>query len=134
MPYKFLEHTADVLVEASGANYERALEEAAHALFSIMAERVKEERELPVEARAASLDDLVVFTLSEILGNTEIEEMLPARFKILELKKEGAEFIIRGIVFGGSGKQSTVVKAITFHELRVEQTENETKIRVLFDV
>jgi SHS2 domain-containing protein len=136
--YRFLEHTADVLFEAYGKNFEGALENAAEAMFRVMCDtsKLKEEKSFSVEEHADSLENLTVFTLSAILSGTEIEEVLPKRFKVGRFSQKNGVFSIEGQVYGGrwaSGKVKTSIKAVTHHLIKVEGNGTFT-IRVLLDI
>ena len=138
MKYRFLEHTADVLFESYGNSFEEALENAAEAMFSVMCDtgKLKEERSFVVEEEADSLENLTVFTLSAILSQSEIDEVLPKRFRVEKFSKSGGVFSISGKVHGGkweSGKVKTDIKAVTHHLIKVEGDKKFT-IRVLLDI
>jgi len=136
--YRFLEHTADVLFEAYGSTFEAALENAAEAMFGVMShtDKLKEERSFKVAEHADSLENLVVFTLSEILSESEIQKVLPKRFKVESIAQKDGEFVLNGEVFGGEweGKKvKTEIKAVTHHLLKVEKNDR-VSIRVLLDI
>lgn len=138
MKYRFLEHTADVLFEAYGKNFEEALQNAAEAMFSVMCDtkKLKEEKSFRVEEHADSLENLTVFTLSTILSESEINEVLPKRFEVESFAQKDGVFSIRGKVHGGrweSGKVKTGIKAVTHHLIKVERNGKFT-IRVLLDI
>ncbi|MEM0475655.1 MAG: archease [Candidatus Norongarragalinales archaeon] len=140
--YKFLEHKADVLFEARGASFERALEAAAQALFDTMAKtsKLKETKKVKIKQSAQSLEELVVFTLGALLSESDANELFFKRFNVNKFKAERGGFKIEGVAVGEkekSGCGGTVVKAVTFHELRVIKPtgkDKEWKIRVLLDV
>ena len=136
--YRFLEHTADVLFEAYGDSFEEALENAAEAMFSVMSRTGKTEGEksFRVEEEADSLENLAVFTLSTILSECEIRQVLPRRFKVEKLAESADGFRIAGRVFGGewdSKKIKTNIKAVTHHLLKI-QRNGKVAIRVLLDI
>lgn len=131
---EFLEHTADILFRAKGKTFEQALETAALAMFQTIARDVKKQRTIEFEEKASTLEELVCFTLSRALTESEIDEMFFAEMKVKNFVKEGGEFKISVSCFGGEGKQNLVVKAVTFHQMKIERKENETTIQVLLDV
>ncbi|MCX6776426.1 MAG: archease [Candidatus Micrarchaeota archaeon] len=136
--YRFLEHTADVLFEAYGKNFREALENAAEAMFSVMCEigKLKEEKSFVIEEEADSLENLTVFTLSAILSESEIEEVLPKRFKVEKFAQRNGIFRIGGRVYGSrweNGKVKTCIKAVTHHLTKVERNGKFT-VRVLLDI
>ncbi len=138
MKYRFLEHTADILFEAYGKSFEDALENAAEAMFSIMCDvkKLREERNFRVEEKADSLENLAVFTLSAILSQSEINEVLPKRFKVERFIQKDGVFSVMGNVYGGrwDGRRvKTDIKAVTHHLIKVEGNGKFT-IRVLLDI
>lgn len=94
--HKFLEHTADVKAEAWGRNYAEALEEAALALMETMADIRKIKRggkKIKIKEKAPNLDEAVVFSLSDILSEAEINDLFFYECKVKRFEKVG----------GGSG-------------------------------
>lgn len=137
--YKFLEHTADVLFEASGGSFEEALEAAADALFETICDvnQVGEKKRIDVSEKAGNLEDLVAFTLSDLLSEMEAEELFLKKFKVENFGKREGGFFIEGKAYGAEmnpevGK--TVVKGVTHGMLKVEGKKGKWKIRVLLDI
>jgi len=136
---RFLEHKADELFEASGASFEEALENAAHAMFGVIAEteKIKPKAKIVVEARAESLEELAVFCLSELLSQSEAKGLFLKEFKVADFEKENSSFRVRGVASGDRMKPElgkTHVKAVTHHEARVKQLKNKWVVRILLDV
>ena len=129
MSYKFLPHTSDLIVEAKGATFEKALEAAAEAMLTQMGAEhatAKETRQLQVQQE--NRDDLVVAVLTAIIAECESEHFTPKKAKI--------EKIAGGvkITLTGEYKQpENIIKAVTYHELKVEQKDGWC-ITVLLDI
>jgi SHS2 domain-containing protein len=140
--YVLLEHKADVLFEARGKTFPEALEEAAQALFDTMAKtkRLKEAKKVVVKQEAPSLEELVVFTLGALLTESDANELFFKRFKATKFEKTKEGFELEGVAGGEPEKPGfggTVVKAVTFGELRVAKPDarnEDWRIRVLLDV
>jgi len=142
--YKLLEHKADVLFEAAGASFERALEAAAQALFDTIAKtsKLKAAKKIKISQSAPSLEELVVFTLGSLLTESDANEVFFKEFKVTRFKEKNGRFVVEGEASGENEKPEfggTVVKAVTFHELRVAKPDakkgsREWRIRVLLDV
>jgi SHS2 domain-containing protein len=143
--YVLLEHKADVLFEASGATFESALEAAAQALFDTIAKtsKIKPVKKVKTSQTASSLEELVVFTLGALLSESDANEVFFKRFKVTKFEKRGdgaSEFFVEGEASGENERQElggTIVKAVTFGELKVTKPNAENKkwrIRVLLDV
>lgn len=135
MPIKFLEHKADVLFEARAESFERVVEEAARALFETIADTSKltEKVEVRVSAKADALDELLVFTLSELLSEADARELFFNSFTVDSFDGRELKGTARGCPrFPEAGR--TDVKAVTLHECSVEEKGGEWKARVLLDV
>lgn len=136
--YVLLEHKADALFEARGKSFEEAFENAAQAMFDTIADtkKLREEKTFKVEEKtAASLEQLVVFVLSDLLSESEARELMLKKIKVTEFSEE--KKLLKAIAFGTDAKHEfgkTVVKAVTFHELSVKKEDGEWKIRILLDV
>lgn len=150
-----MEHPADVGFRARGATLEQCFEAAADALneFGWQVEAVKEKEEIEVRARAGTLEDLMFSWLSEILYLNDGEQWLFRRFEIREVvEKElpaepqrdaeedsepGWELVAtaRGEKFDETRHAArTCVKAITYHQLSVQQKGNVWEATVYIDV
>jgi len=134
MPYKYIEHTADVMIEATGKTFEQALEAAALGMFELVAEDVKEETWFEIEEKSDNLEDLVVFVLSRLNSEAEIREMELSHMKVEEFLRDEKGFFLKAKVFAGHGKMKNIVKAATHHELSVKEEKDKVTIRVLLDV
>ena len=129
MAFRILEHTADVGIVAEGPTFEKALEETARGMFSLMGKsRPRESIEISMERERK--DDLVVFILSEILARCESDNFLPCRMKVLEYR--GGKMRVQ--VLGEYKTLKNIIKAVTFHMLEVKDEKNTWTIQVLFDI
>ena len=134
MPYKYLEHKADLLIEASGKDFLEALEWAAKGMADAIA-KVGEKDPFEIEREAGSLEDLVVETLAGLLSESEVLEIPFSKFKVKRFEKRGGRFKLTGVAYGekDAPKKGTV-KAVTYHELMVKEEKGKATIRVLLDV
>lgn len=137
--HKFLEHTADILIEASGNDYAEALEEAAKALMETVADIEKIEKQnviIKIIEKAPNIEELIVFSLSSILSEAEINEIFFYDCKVERLEKIGDVWVVEMILKGSNDlkKAKTIVKAVTFCQINVEKDEKMVKINVVFDI
>jgi len=138
--YKFIEHMSDVIIEAQGKTFSEAFENIADGMFTQMGsdEITNDPGSFSVSQKANTLDELVVNALSEILAECEIERVIPKKVNVLAFDE--IEKSISLEVLGGSGIPRNIIKAVTFHELKVEKKlgkggkTDEWTIRVLFDI
>lgn len=136
VPFEILDHTADVGVWAYGRTLAEAFQNAALAMFSIMADlgTVGEGEERRVEVTADDHEGLLVAWLSELLYLSDTQEMLFRRFLIEEM--DGG---LRGRAWGEAIDRDrhtlgTAVKAITRHLLTIQQDGDGYRLRLIFDI
>lgn len=131
MTYRFIEHTSDIIIEAEGKSFENALEELGKGMITQMGSkkaRKKDRMEFTV-ARRERKEDEVVAVLTEIIAVCESEPFMPAEVRI---KGSRSGFLV---VLEGEKKQpENIIKAVTYHDLKVEQMKDRWLITVLFDI
>ncbi|HSJ27172.1 MAG TPA: archease, partial [Acidimicrobiia bacterium] len=84
MTYRLLSHTADTGVEATAPGLDTLLAELAAGMFASMASPNpgSTARWIATRVESATVDDLVVDVLSELLGRAEVEDLLLCEFEI----------------------------------------------------
>jgi SHS2 domain-containing protein len=130
--YRFLEHTADIMLEAYGKDYLEALGSAANGMFSVLGS-AKPIEKFTVHESARTLDELVVHVLSNILSECDSREMVPAKTKVLQFCSDPPKITLE--VWGEKKRPRDAIKAVTFHELAaIKESDGSYTLRVLFDV
>jgi SHS2 domain-containing protein len=136
-PYRYIEHTADVAILATGATVEEMFAAAGEALAGFLCELegVKERDERSVDASAPDLDALLVDWLSEINYMFEVERFAFRRFEV----REAGGGSVRAVGFGEplDPSRHTVgeqVKAVTYHGLKIEQGPPGYSAQVVMDI
>jgi len=135
--FEIIEHTADKGIRAYGDTPQQALENAAFAMFSLMAdlERYHPEREVELVVEAQDAETLLHAWLSELIFYSEVERVLPLQFRIVEFDRWrlAARIAVRNI---GPDIQwlGSAVKAVTFHEMVFEEREGQWVAQAILDV
>jgi len=139
--HKFLEHVADIYVEAWGASLEEAFEEAAKAMFESMVdiEAVEPSRRVDVSIEAVSLETLLIDWLNELLYYVDAEGLLLSNFKVEKIEKTDGIYKLKGYAEGEpinpkKHELKIEVKAATYGLMKIEKTPQGVKLRVLFDI
>jgi len=126
--YEYLYHIADAKFRAYGSTLEEAFGNAALGMFNVMIDTSKleagEERE--IELTSPDIKMLLVEWLSELLYLFEVDEIIFSEFRIEKIEKTKEGFSLKGKASGvpidlSRHKFDTQVKAVTLHELEVEQ-------------
>jgi SHS2 domain-containing protein len=135
--FEIFEHTADLGLRVQAADREALFAEAARALFSVLVVNLGEVR--GVQTKAFTIeggdDDYLLFDwLSELLYTFDTERVLLSQFDV-QLTGEGVRATCRGEPIDPSRHQlDHEVKAITYHELKVEQVADGWRAEVIVDI
>ena len=136
--FEFFEHTADIGAHIYGGTLEELFRNAAAALFEAfgMLQISGTASQRSVELKAGSLEDLLHDWLSELLYEVEANHVLYDDFEFLHLNSRGLKAALRGGTIDFARSQTTEeIKAVTYHQLRIEQLPNGTwHATVIFDV
>ena len=137
--FVFIDHTADVKFRSFGFTFGEALSNAAEAMFSVMAnvEALGEEEQVKIEEKAETLEELVGYTLGDILAESSSQEIFFKRFRIDSFHSDENGFSLTGTAFGEEmtpEKGKTDIKAVTMHEISVTHEGNLSEITVLLDI
>ncbi len=132
MEYRFLEHTADIMFEAYGESYPEALQNAAKAMFEVIG-KAEEKEAAEFSASAHNIGELTVHLLSDLLSHMDTHEMVFSRMVVKEFDARHPSVSV--IAYGERKRPRDSVKAVTYHELMVEEEEGKGwTIRILLDV
>ena len=132
--FEEIEHTADRALRIYGSDLEELLLNAARGMNSLLApEHIprSEHREKFVELDAMDTESLLVDWLSELAYWAEIEMLVFHEFRIESVSPTHLRARIRGTQ---ARKLEKHIKAVTYHNLQIVQTERGLSATVVFDV
>lgn len=140
-PFEIIEHPADVGFLACGATREELFANAALAMMTLACapQRIEERERREIAVTAADLESLLYAWLAEILAMADAEQLFFRRAEIHSFASQPQGLALRGALFGEKyDKQrhaaGTYIKAVTYHQLRVEQTAQGWRAQVYLDV
>ena len=135
--FEILEHPADIGFRAFGRTMAELFETAALALLSIACEieDVAARDEHHLEAAATDYESLLVAWLNEVLYWFDGKRIAFRRFRIQELEPER----VSAVGWGESRdalrhRAKLIVKAVTWHQLKVRQSNGGWMAEVFLDV
>jgi len=140
MSFKVIEDivSGDFAFEASGNTIEELFESCAQACFSAMTELsgVDAVSDCPVNVSAENLDDLLFNFLAELIYLKDTEKIFFSEFDInIDVINVSLNSVARGERIDYTKHDiKTDVKAVTYHNLKVERTEKEFRVRVILDL
>ncbi len=125
MTHRFLPHTADVLVELEAATLGELFEEATEVTRRLLVGRtaVTSTHATAVRLTASSADELLHHYVRELLVEFQLRGFVPASLQAHEASPTRLDGLVFGEQFDEKKHETQPeVKAVTRHELRVEQT------------
>lgn len=141
MSYLFIDHTADVAADLAGHTLGELFDSAAQALTDTMTDRTLVERAKSVEVAldAASLEELLVDWLNELLYQFEVRHFLVADADVAVTRTaDGLVHLAataRGELFDPARHPHRVlVKSATYHGLNVTEQNGEWRARIVLDI
>ena len=137
--YRILPHTADGKFQAYGKTLEEAFGNAALALASLMWDWSTVESKIRhfVHVAGADREQLLVKYLGEVVYLFETKRFLLGKVDGLRIRPQFAGFSLEAVLAGETlspGHEITGdVKAVTYHELKIEECDGFT-VQVVVDM
>lgn len=134
-----IEHSADVGASVRGRTLRHLFENASLALLELGGGRdtVAPARRVRLRVKGATLEDLLVRWLSEILYH---QEAAGWRFRSCQVESlDRRRLVASGVALGerldperhAPGRE---IKAVTYHQMRIARSRGSWRVRVFFDV
>ncbi len=142
-PFRYLSHTADVEFVAYGRDLKEAIENSALALLNVALDvkKIKEAKgekgEANIREKADTAENLVWFTLQDILSKRAASYLSAFQFKVTRLAVTKGGFRLEGKLSYKRIKEDYTmldIKAVTPHGLKIAKTEKGYSINVIIDV
>lgn len=141
-PFELIDHTADIGIKARGSTLTELFENAAKGMFAVIAgegyvaqQGSKAERNIEINRNKDNLENILVSWLSELLYIFNREKIYFDTFKILSLNSNGIKAAACGVDI--DLYQSNLyreIKAVTFHNLKIEEEVDGFSCTIIFDV
>lgn len=141
MPYRHLEHEADIGILGIGATIEEAFEQGALAMFAVQLDpdTVDRKQEIEVEVSADGLPELFVELLNELLALGDLNDLALAELKTEDLRETEDGWKLKARACGeplDPEKQvlATEVKAATYSGLSLTEHPDGYHIQCVLDI
>ena len=135
--YEFFEHTADIGVRVFGRSLPDLFANATKAMYAALGEWTTGERVTrQISLPAGTHEDLLHDWLSELLFEFETRRLVFDHFEFTQLDDAGLKATVTGgIVELARSRPHEEIKAVTYHQLRVERGPGgQWRANVIFDV
>lgn len=141
MTYRYLEDmaTADAAFEVEANDLNQLFQESAQATFAIMADlqAIKPESHKAIKLSADKIDQLLFDWLSELVYLKDKDKIIFSRFAVDIKKDKDYKLVAKA---GGEPIDLTKqdlkadVKAITYHQFKLEEKDGKWTARVVVDI
>jgi SHS2 domain-containing protein len=135
--YQPLSHTGDIGILVYGRDLPELFAHAAWALFDLMSDAttIRPLQTTTVDVHATDLEDLLVRWLSELLYLYDTQRFLCCAATFATLEPTHLTATVQGEPFDPHRHPiDTEIKAVTYHQITVEQTAGRWQARVIFDL
>ncbi len=132
--FEEVEHTADWALRVRGRDLRELLVNAARGMSCLLVpdlEAIPTDMERRFELDALDAEGLLVEWLSELAYWAETEALVFREFEILRVAPDHLEAAVRG---GYASNLQKHIKAVTYHNLEIIQSEDGLEATVVFDV
>ncbi len=141
MPYEYLDHEADIGLEATGTDLAEALRDGVRGLLALLVdpETVEPREVVPVEASGEDPGSLFVALLNAVLAAVDVHRMFFRDFELTRLEQVENQWVAEGRLYGepidlGRHAVEIEVKAATYGGLLAERTESGWRLRCVLDL
>ena len=132
MPYTLIDHTADIGMRVSAPTVTALFEEAAYALVDIMRARTgKDNVYLRIETQGIDRVDLLVRWLQEVLYLVEVKGFRIKELHVQKLLDTEIQAAAKGTYSGGLLEKE--IKAVTYHNLQIQEVDNAFVTTIILD-
>lgn len=152
-PFDIIDISGDAGIKAYGKSPEDAFVNAATGMYSLITDLngIHEQRDITVEIEKPSVDSLLVSWLNELIFQFDAYGFIGKKIMITETapsltlphqgrgKAEGQMYMLKAIVSGEDfdperHERRLLIKAATYHKLRIEKVGDKWEVDVVFDI
>ena len=135
--YEIFGHTADVGLRMRAADLNQLFADAGRALFAVILvdlDQVEPRQQVRCRIDEPQREYLLLDWLTELLYHFESQRLLLKEFSV-DVSDQGLEAVAEGETFDAQRHRlDHEVKAITYHNLRVQQTADGWEAEVILDL
>lgn len=137
--YELLDISGDVGLKIWGKTLEELFENAAEGMYSLItnARQIKEKKTIDFVTESSSLESLFVSWLNELIFHFDTYGFIGKAIKIdsFSLSKYRLNASVSGEDYNPQKHESKLlIKAATYHNLRIEKTGDIYKAEIIFDI
>lgn len=130
--FEFLFHTADLKIRVLGKNFFSLINNTLLALKSFLSPKLtKRKRKMKIKIEGTDSINLLIDFFSEVLAKTYINKIIFVKFKPKVFEEKKIEGELEGFEFKSLKKD---IKAITYHQAKLEKNKNYFIFEFIVDI
>ncbi len=140
MKFEVMDISGDVGIRAYGKSCEEAFVNAGIGMYSLITdiEGIDEKQAVDIEAKSDSLEGLLVSYLNELIFQFDTYGFIGKRIEIIAFSHQPSAFMkvkVYSEEFDADRhERRLLVKAATYHNIKVEKINDKWEIEVVFDI
>jgi SHS2 domain-containing protein len=135
--YEIINHTADIGIKAYGKDLKHLFENAAFGLFNIISDtrKVSPKEPFGLELKAPNTEELLVSWLRELLFHFSTKDFIFCKFDIVKITPTSLAATCMGEKLDRQKHElKAEVKAVTYHDLKIEKIKKGFQASIIFDI
>lgn len=133
--YKVIDHPSDMGIEVEGETLEELFGNAARGMLELISEKKHNGDRIikNLNLKEDTIEELLHSFLSEILWLIEKESFFPVEYRIKQIDGNQIKAELSGVKLEKE-EIDREVKAVTYHQLKIEDVNARLFTRIIFDV
>ena len=135
--FEIINHTGDLGIIVYGGDLSELFFNAGRAFFSLLTNlnRIRSTLERSIVLQSENLEELMVAWLGELLYLFDAKALLFRKFQLEEINRCNLRATVRGEFFQPERHViKREIKAVTYHQVKVEKKSGEWQGRIIFDI
>lgn len=135
--FEIIDHTGDIGIIVYGGDLSELFFNAGRAFFSLLTNlnRIRSTLERSIVLQSENLEELMVAWLGELLYLFDAKALLFRKFQLEEVNRSGLRATARGEFFQPERHViKREIKAVTYHQVKVEKKSGKWQGRIIFDI
>lgn len=137
MSYEYIDISGDAGIKATGDSLEELFVNSALGLYGLVTdpESIREETAVIIDVKSHSVEGLLVGWLNELIFQLDTYGFIGRKVKILSLGDEDLSAEVTGEEFDPQRhERRLLLKAATYHGLKIEKRDGGWTAEVIFDI
>lgn len=135
--FELIDISGDAGIKAYGESLEAVFKNAATGMYSLITDpaSVREVRDIEIEVKGSSLDSLFVSWLNELIFHFDAYGFIGKGISIHLLQDNKISATVSGEDFNRERhSRGLLIKAATYHKLKLEKINDRWEAEVIFDI